>query len=166
MSINILERIQELKQNKTKNDFYRTLKPRSKSKSKKDKMNAHNANTHTLNINNSIKEMKLNGNRKITKGSLIKTPDVKNKKNSFFKNHLSRRSSNAHENKTKEENKYNCMSSLSIKVNKTQYNKEKEKDKEKAKDKDKNKKDKNGKNKNLKKTWTKTMKNYRTNKDK
>ena len=170
MSINILERIQELKQNKTKNDFYRTLKPRSKSKSKKDKMNAHNANTNTnaktININNSIKEMKLNGNKKISKGSFIKTPDVKNKKNSFFKNHLSRRSSNAHENKTKEENKYNCMSSLSIKVNKTQYNKEKEKDKEKIKDKDKNKKDKNGKNKNLKKTWTKTMKNYRTNKEK
>jgi hypothetical protein len=167
-SINILERIQELKQNKTKNDFYRTLRPKSKSKSKKDKMNAHNANTNnnTININNSVKDMKLNRNKKIIKGSFIKTPDVKNKKNSFYKSHLSRRSSNGHENKTKEENKYNCMSSLSIKVNKTQYNKEKEKDKEKTKNKDKNNKNKNGKNKNLKKTWTKTMKNYRTNKDK
>jgi len=92
MSINILERIQELKQNKTKNDFYRTLKP----KSKKEKMTIQ-TNTNTININNSVKEMKLNGNKNISKGSFIKTPDVKNKKNSFFKSHHSRRSSNVHE---------------------------------------------------------------------
>ena len=113
LSMNILHRIKEVKENKTQNDFYRTVK-----------------------LKHSIKN---NGNN-------LKTPVVKNKKMNYIKNRLNKRIKNDNSigigNRTKEEMMHNYMSSFSIKVNKTNYNKEK-----------------TDKNKNLKKTWTKNMKN-------
>ena len=119
LSVDILNRIQAVKQNKTKNDFYRTLKVKNSSK-----------NNNSTNSNN--------------KKKIQKTPIVKNKKNIFFKNRISKRLKNGNGNKTKDEAKHNYMSSFSIKVNKTTYNKDKEII---------------CKNKNLKKTWSKNMKN-------
>ena len=113
LSMNILHRIKEVKENKKENDFYRTVK-----------------------LKHSIKN---NGNN-------LKTPVVKNKKMNYIKNRLNKRIKNDNSigigNRTKEEMMHNYMSSFSIKVNKTNYNKEK-----------------TDKNKNLKKTWTKNMKN-------
>ena len=118
LSIDIINRIQAVKQNKTKNDFYRTIKVKN---------SANTINSHSINLNNK-KE---------------KTPVIKNKKNPFFKNRINKRIKNINGTKTKEDMQ-NYMSSFSIKVNKTTYNKEN---------------DKISRNKNLKKTWSKNMNN-------
>jgi len=131
LSINILNRIQTVKQNQEKYDFYRTLKVKNSKRS-----------INVSNSNNSLSKTKYNKNHKT-----IKTPIVNNKKANFFKNHISKRLNKISSNRTKEEMMNNHISSFSIKVNKTTYNKEKDKDKEK-----------NVKNKNLKKTWTKNIK--------
>jgi hypothetical protein len=121
LSINILHRIREAKQNK--NNFYRTLKIKNSGKS--------------YNNNNSTNNAKNN--------KIIKTPVLKSRKTNIFKNRINKKLKNENGNKIKEELNHNYMSSFSIKVNKTIYNKDKEKEKI-------------YKNKNLKKTWTKNMK--------
>ena len=128
LSINILNRIQAVKQNQEQYDFYRTLKVKNSKRS----ININNS-------NNSLSKTKYNKNHKT-----IKTPVINNKKANFFKNHISKRLNKISSNRTKEEMINNHTSSLSIKVNKTTYNKDKDKEK-------------NVKNKNLKKTWTKNI---------
>ena len=129
LSINILNRIQAVKQNRSNNDFYRTLKVK-KSKNTIDN-NSNNSLTKNYNKNHNT----------------INTPVINNKKAIFFKNHISKKLNKVDVNKTKEDAMNNHMSSFSIKVNKTNYNKEKDKENEKK-----------GRNKNLKKTWTKNIK--------
>ena len=128
LSINIINRIQAVKQNRSNNDFYRTLKVRNSQNSQ---------NTINNNSSNSVNK-KYNKNRKT-----IKTPILNNKKATFFKNHISKKLYNVNVNKTKEDKMNNRMSAYSIKVNKSNYNKDNEKI---------------GKNKNLKKTLTKNIK--------
>ena len=107
LSINILSRIQEIKKNRTKNNFYKTKKK---------------------NTNNII--------------NLVKTPGSKSNKIEFFKkNNTNRKFKNSHSNKKNEESKNNYMSSFSIKVNRTYFNKNK--DNKEDKNKDKNKQSKN-----------------------
>lgn len=69
-------------------------------------------------------------------------------KNNFLKNQLTKRFNinNSNRNKKKDEISNNCLSSFSIKVNKTHYNKNEERNSQ-------------SKSKNLKKTWTKNMNN-------
>ena len=125
LSINIINRIQSIKQNKIKNNFY-TLKVKHSTKSN-NLNNAYNSN-----------------NMRFTNNKTIKTPILQNRKTHIFKNKISKKLNiGNNENKSKEDMIQNCMSSFSIKVNKTTYKK------------DKGKKEKN---KNFKKTWTKNLK--------
>ena len=105
LSINILHRIREVKQNKNKKDFYTTLKAKNSGKS--------------YNTNNSINNVK--------SIKIIKTPVLKYRKTNIFKNRINKKIKNENGNKTKDELNHNYMSSFSIKVNKTNNNKEKEK---------------------------------------
>ena len=101
------------------------------------------------NSSNSVNKVKNNRNssKMVYNGSFITTPNIKNKNNNFFKNHLSKRlNNNINRNKKKDEISNNCLSSFSIKVNKTHYNKNEERNS-------------HSKSKNLKKTWTKNMNN-------
>ena len=128
LSINILHRIKEVKQNKSNNDFYRTIKAKNW-----EKINNINNSNSIINSNKNI----LYNNR------AIKTPIMKKKKTTYFKNCINKRIKDDIGSKTKEEMNQNYMSSFSIKVNKSTYNKDKEKIQKK---------------KNLKKTWTKNTK--------
>ena len=121
-SINILNHIQEANKNKTKNTFYRISKTKNSSE---------------INNINSHKKVQLKHN----KMSLIKTPTIKNKKINFFKKNSNNKRNNIGI-KRKEEKKKSYISSFSIKVNKTYFNKDKDK-----------------KSKNLKKTLTTNIKN-------
>ena len=135
---NFLNKLQSIKQNKTNTDFYHTLKIKSSKFINMD------------NSSNSVNKVKNNRNstKMIYNGSFITTPNIKNRKNNFLKNHLSKRLNinNNNRNKKKDEISNNCLSSFSIKVNKTHYNKNE----------DRNSK---SKSKDLKKTWTNNMKN-------
>ena len=93
-----------MKQNRSNNDFYRTLKVRNSQNSQ---------NTINNNSSNSVNK-KYNKNRKT-----IKTPVLNNKKATFFKNHISKKLYNVNVNKTKEDKMNNHMSAYSIKVNKS-----------------------------------------------
>ena len=81
LSMNILHRIREVKQNKNKNDFYTTLKVKNPAKS--------------YNINNSTNNVKNN--------KIIKTPVLKSRKTHIFKNRINKKIKNENGNKTKEE---------------------------------------------------------------
>ena len=110
LSYDILYRMQELKLNKLKNDFYKTLNIGSNIKSSKS------------NYSNSSNKVKYNSNnnchRKFSsRGDLVKIPDIE--ANNFFKNHLSKRLNNFN-NPNSEKSNY-CKSSYSIRVNKTNY---------------------------------------------
>ena len=134
---NFINKLQTIKQNKTNNDFYHTLKIKSSKFINMD------------NSSNSVNKVKNNRNssKMVYNGSFITTPNIKNKNNNFFKNHLSKRlNNNINRNKKKDEINNNCLSSFSIKVNKTHYNKNEERNS-------------HSKSKNLKKTWTKNMNN-------
>ena len=134
---NFINKLQTIKQNKTNNDFYHTLKIKSSKFINMD------------NSSNSVNKVKNNRNssKMVYNGSFITTPNIKNKNNNFFKNHLSKRlNNNINRNKKKDEISNNCLSSFSIKVNKTHYNKNEERNS-------------HSKSKNLKKTWTKNMNN-------
>ena len=116
LSINILNRIQEVKKNKTKNNFYKTSKIKNSSEI--------NSNTNNINITKStqIKNNKIN---------LIKTPVTKTKKMEIFKKNNTNRKFNTFKGINKKEDiRNNYKSSFSIKVNKTYFNKDK-KDKSK-----------------------------------
>ena len=128
-SFDILNKIHAVKHNKTKNDFYKNVK------NKKSK-NCFNTN----NSSRSTSQKKNNHDNKTT------TTPLNNKIIHFFNKHISRPSNDACTNRTKDDLSDNFLSSFSIKVNKTIYNKEKDKDKEWSN------------NKNLKKTWSKNMK--------
>jgi hypothetical protein len=135
---NFINKLQSIKQNKTNTDFYHTIKIKS---------------SKFINMDNSCSSVnKVKNNRNNSKmvynGSFITTPNIKNKKNSFLKNQLTKRFNinNNNRNKKKDEIATNCLSSFSIKVNKTHYNKNEERKSQ-------------SKNQNLKKTWTKNMKN-------
>ena len=126
LSINILNRIQAIKQNKTKNDFYRNLKLKNSTKS--------------FHANNSSKSKSIS-EIKSKKTKTYKTPIMNNKKTNCYKKHISKRLDKVNLEKTKDEMMNIYMSSFSIKVNKTAYNKE------------------NNKSKNLKKMWSKKITN-------
>ena len=126
LSVNILNRIQAVKQNKTKNDFYK-IKIKSCKSSYIDK---------SSNSLNKIKYRRNQNSNMDNKRSYINSPQFKNKNRNFFKTHIGKKFI-----KDKEETSNNIISSFSIKVNKTHYS---NKDKENF-----------TKNKNLKKTWTK-----------
>ena len=104
-SMNIINRIQSLKQNKIKNDFYKIK------------------NSSTKYIDNSSKSLnkinyKRNQNNKLeNKGSYINSPEISNKNRNFLKAQISKKFI-----KEKEEITNNIISSFSIKVNKTNYN--------------------------------------------
>ena len=104
------------------------------------------------NSSSSVNKVKNNRNNSkiVYSGSFITTPNIKNKKNNFLKNQLTKRFNinNSNRNKKKDEISNNCLSSFSIKVNKTHYNKNEER-----------KSQSKSNSKNLKKTWTKNMKN-------
>ena len=126
LSINILNKIQAIKQNKTKNDFYRNLKLKNSTKS--------------FHANNSSKSKSIS-EIKSKKTKAYKTPIMNNKKTNCYKKHISKRLDKVNLEKTKDEMMNIYMSSFSIKVNKTAYNKE------------------NNKSKNLKKMWSKKITN-------
>ena len=107
LSINILNRIQEVKKNKIENNFYKT----SKTKNLSDINNLKNQN----NLNN------LKNKYNII--NLAKTPSTKTKKIEFFKKNNTNKK--IKENNNKEKSKNNYMSSFSIKVNRTYFNKDK-----------------------------------------
>ena len=137
-SIDILKRIQAVKHNKTKTDFFRNLK--------------HKKSQNSLKTFNSSKSTSKNKNIHIIHDNKTTRTPLNNKIINFFNNHMNKQLYNGNINKTKDEMNDNYLSSFSIKVNKTIYNKEKEKEKNKDKDKERSK------NKNLKKTWSKNMK--------
>ena len=130
ISLNILSKMQEVKKNNTNNNFYKTL-------NKKISIESNN----NIDVAKSIQvKNNINNNRIINKGYLIKTPVIKDRKIEFFKkNNTNRKINNFRQIKSKEDIKQKYMSSFSIKVNKTSFNKEK--------------------NQNLKKTLTKNIKN-------
>ena len=127
LSISILNRIQALKQNKTKNDFYRNLKLKNSTKS--------------FHANNSSKSKSISEIKNSKKAKTYKTPIMNNKKTNCYKKHISKKLEKVNLEKTKDEMMNTYMSSFSIKVNKTTYNKE------------------NSKSKNLKKMWSKQITN-------
>ena len=135
---NFMNKLQTIKQNKTNNDFNHTLKIKSSKY-----VNMDNS-SNSVNKNKNTR----NSNKMVYSGSFITTPSIKNKKDSFLKNQMSKRFTvnNSNRNKKKEEIAYNCLSSFSIKVNKTHYNKNEERNSK-------------SNSKNLKKTWTNNMKN-------
>ena len=148
LSNSIINRIQEVKKNKTKNDFYNTIKNKSSKSNTIDIDNnfINNIIDKNNNINNKLKNNR--NKRKRSESNTIdskryplKTPDIKNKKTSFFKNHMSKKLKTINDNKAKDDITNNYNSSFSIKVNKSNYNKDGIKNK----------------NKNLKKTWTKNV---------
>ena len=109
LSINLINRIQAVKQNKIKNNFY-TLKVK------------HSTKSNNSNYINSSK------NAKPSNCKTIKTPVLENRKTHIFKNHINKKFNIGIEaNKSKENIKENYLSSFSIKVNKTSLNKDKEK---------------------------------------
>ena len=135
---NFINKLQSIKQNKTNTDFYHTLKIKSSKFINMD------------NSSSSVNKVKNNRNNSKTvyNGGFITTPNIKNKKNNFLKNQLTKRFNinNNNRNKKKDEISNNCLSSFSIKVNKTHYNKNEERKS-------------HSKSKNMKKTWTNNMKN-------
>ena len=118
LSIHILKRIQEANKYRTKNNFYRISK------------------TNTLydDTNNII--ITKSKNKTI---NFVKTPATKNKKMKYFKKNNTNRK-NVKEIIKKDEAQKNYMSSFSIKVNRTYFNKDKEEkeDKDKSEIKKKN----------------------------
>ena len=135
LSINILKRIQEVKRNKTKSNFYKISQIQ----------NSSEANNNNINLTKStqFKNNKIN---------LVKTPLTKTNKIEFFKKNITSKKINPYRGTSKkEETTKNYISSFSIKVNKNIYNKD-----------NKGKKDKN---KNLKKSLTKNMNNVVGKKD-
>jgi hypothetical protein len=133
---NFINKLQTIKQNKTNNDFYHTLKMRS------SKFINMDSSSNSINKNNR------NSSKMTYNGSYTTTPNDKNKKNNFLKNQLCKRfnMNNINRNKKNDEISNNYLSSFSIKVNKTNYNKNEERKSQ-------------SKSKNLKKIWTKNMKN-------
>ena len=135
---NFINKLQSIKQNKTNTDFYHTLKIKSSKF-----INMDNSSSSVNKVKNNRNNSKI-----VYSGSFITTPNIKNKKNNFLKNQLTKRFNinNNNRNKKKDEISNNCLSSFSIKVNKTHYNKNEERKSQ-------------SKNQNLKKTWSKNMKN-------
>jgi hypothetical protein len=126
-SFDILNKIHAVKHNKTKNDFYKNVK-------NKKSNNCLNTNKSSR----STSQKKNNHDNKTTR-----TP-LNTKIIHFFNKHISKQSNDSCINRTKDDLNDNFLSSFSIKVNKTIYNKEKDKEW--------------SNNKNLKKTWSKNMK--------
>jgi hypothetical protein len=118
LSIHILKRIQEANKHRTKNNFYRTSK------------------TNTLYDDSNNIIITKSKNRTI---NFVKTPATKNKKMKYFKKNNTNRK-NVKEIIKKDETQKNYMSSFSIKVNRTYFNKDKEEkeDKDKSEIKKKN----------------------------
>lgn len=117
ISINILNRIQEVKKSKTKNNFYKVSK-------KKNSIEVNNSNTiksiHVKNRENSY------NNKIIGKGNIITTPVIKNKKIELFKkNSTNRKLNNFKRYKPGEDLRPKYMSSFSIKVKRTDFKKDK-----------------------------------------
>lgn len=117
ISINILNRIQEVKKSKTKNNFYKTSK-------KKNSIEVNNSNTtKSIHVKNSASS---HNNKIIRKGNTITTPIIKNKKIELFKkNNTNRKLNNFKGFKPGEDLKSKYMSSFSIKVNRTYFKKDK-----------------------------------------
>ena len=117
ISMNILNRIQEVKKSKTKNYFYKTSK-------KKNSIEVNNSNTtKSIHVKNSASS---HNNIFIKKGNTITTPVIKNKKIELFKkNNTNRKLNNFKGYKPGEDLKPKYMSSFSIKVNRTSIKKEK-----------------------------------------
>lgn len=117
ISINILNRIQEVKKSKTKNNFYKVSK-------KKNSIEVNNSNT-TKSIHVKNRESSHN-NKIIGKGNIITTPVIKNKKIELFKkNSTNRKLNNFKGYKPSEDLRPKYMSSFSIKVNRTYFKKDK-----------------------------------------
>ena len=124
ISINILNRIQEVKKSKTKNNFYKVSK-------KKNSIEVNNSNT-TKSIHVKNRESSHN-NKIIGKGNIITTPVIKNKKIELFKkNSTNRKLNNFKGYKPSEDLRPKYMSSFSIKVNRTYFKKDKNQNLKKA----------------------------------
>jgi hypothetical protein len=130
ISMNILNRIQEVKKSKTKNNFYKKSK-------KKNSIDVNNSNTaKSLHVKNSASS---HNNIIIRKGNTITTPIIENKKIELFKkNNTNRKLINFKGYKPGQDLRPKYMSSFSIKVNRTYLKKDK--------------------NQNLKKTLSKNVK--------